>query len=302
MYGVREHQIFQQPLKVNLGKTIHKAVPEGWQGYIKETKVEVVPLVNNTSKDYPTGWITYSDDFIECPDVEMFAGGYNVKHPKAAAWWRQGNLLHFGFEQSPAELNETGQAMLLNSIAYIVQFTEDIPIANTPSVFTGPYPRSRASVSNVIHNASRKLDDLDYYAAPSVMTALKGKDRPACKAWFAENGRFLHPGVEGKLAVDEEVKAFGVPCDTAAFFDKAIAALGESGETRARARRLLVRYVPDGPSGGVAKAWEAWWRENRSYVFFSQAGEYRWYLDSLAKKRGVPTAELTGPKRADRKL
>lgn len=301
MYGVREHQIFQKPNRINLGKTIRKSVPEGWQAYIKDPKVEVVPLVNHLTKDYSTGWITYSDDFIECPDVEVFAGGYNDKHPKAAAWWRQGNLLHFGFEQSPAELNETGQAMLLNSIAYIVQFTEDLPIANTPSAFTGPYPRSRTSVSNVIHNASRKLDDLEYYVAPTVLAALKGKDRPACKAWFEQNGRFLHPAVEGKLAVDEEAKAFGVPYDSAEFFDKAIAALGESGDSRARARRLLVRYAPDGPSGGAAKDWEAWWQANRPYVFFNQAGEYRWYLDSLAKKRGIPTRELTGPKRADQK-
>jgi hypothetical protein len=133
------------------------------------------------------------------------------------------------------------------------------------------------------------------------MTALKGKDRPACKAWFEQNGKFLRPAAEGQLAVDEEAKAFGVPYDGAEFFGKAIAALGESGETRARARRLLVRYAPDGPAGGSAKDWEAWWRENRPYVFFSQAGEYRWYLDPLAKKRGIPSFELTGPKRADRK-
>jgi len=198
----------------------------------------------------------------------VFAGGYNVKHPKAAAWWRQGNLLHFGFEQSPAELNEAGQGMLLNSIAYIVQFTEDLPIANTPSGFAGPYPRSRTSVSNVINNASRKLDDLQYYAAPSVMSALKGKDRPACKEWFEQNGKFLRPGAEGTLVVDEEAKAFGVSYDSPVFFDKAIAALNESGDNKARARRLLVRYAPDGPRSGSAKDWEAWWKEKPPLSLF----------------------------------
>ena len=33
--------------------------------------------------------------------------------------WRQGNLLHFGFEQSPAELNQNGRALLVNAIVYI---------------------------------------------------------------------------------------------------------------------------------------------------------------------------------------
>jgi hypothetical protein len=32
------------------------------------------------------------------------------------------------------------------------------------------------------------------------------------------------------------------------------------------------------------------------------SGDYRWYIDPLAKKRGVPTAELRGPKRGDATL
>ena len=53
-------------------------------------------------------------------------------------------LLHFGFEQSPAEMNEAGQRLLLNSIAYISRFTEDRPIAVTPSVFAGSVAFPRA--------------------------------------------------------------------------------------------------------------------------------------------------------------
>ena len=46
------------------------------------------------------------------PEVEILCGGINDKTARAAGLWRQGNLLHFGFEQSPAELNETGRVML----------------------------------------------------------------------------------------------------------------------------------------------------------------------------------------------
>jgi len=67
VYGVREHQIFQKPIRINLGKTIRKPVPEGWQPYMTGKQVEVFPLVNNTTKDYPTGWITYSDDLPSAP-------------------------------------------------------------------------------------------------------------------------------------------------------------------------------------------------------------------------------------------
>jgi hypothetical protein len=34
--------------------------------------------------------------------------------------------------------------------------------------------------------------------------------------------------------------------------------------------------------------------------FLSDSGGYRWYIDPLAKKRGVKSSELRGPLRADR--
>jgi len=57
-------------------------------------------------------------------------GGKNSKVPEYAAIWRQGHLLHFGFHQTPAELNTNGQSMLINSILYIARFTEDRPREN----------------------------------------------------------------------------------------------------------------------------------------------------------------------------
>jgi hypothetical protein len=59
------------------------------------------------------------------------------------------------------------------------------------------------------------------------------------------------------------------------------------------------RYVPTGPKLGNADIWVNWWHENQPYVFASDAGEYRWYIDPLAKKRGVPTVEMRGSRRAD---
>lgn len=265
--------------------------------------MDVLPLVSDLSKDErksggQTGWITYSDDFNDFPEVEYFCGGINVKHPTAAGLWRQGNLLHFAFEQSPAELNQTGQALLLNAIAYISRFTEDRPIAKTPSVFAGPYPRARAKVASTITNETIDLGYLQYYLAPSTFAAVKKMDRAACRAWLAGDGRFLYPNKDGLLAVDEQLKRLGTAYDCPEFFAKATAALQRSGEAATQARRLLARFAPEGPGDGSAEAWASWWKENRAYLFFSDGGGYRWYIDPLAKKRGVPTAELRGPARA----
>jgi hypothetical protein len=85
------------------------------------------------------------------------------------------------------------------------------------------------------------------------------------------------------------------------FFDRAIAELSRPGMEAERARRMLQRYAPEGPGRtSTAQAWADWWRANADYLFFGEAGGYRWYLDPLAKTRGVPTARLRGPARASR--
>ena len=82
------------------------------------------------------------------------------------------------------------------------------------------------------------------------------------------------------------------------FFDKSIAALRGGTEQGARAITLLTRYAPADVTAQTGAAWEAWLRENRPYLFFSDAGDYRWYVDPLAKKRGIPSKQLRGPARA----
>ena len=102
------------------------------------------------------------------------------------------------------------------------------------------------------------------------------------------------------MEIDEDLVALGAAFDEPEFMDKAIADLSSSDDARAaRAQRVLKRYVPCGPDSTDAKVWTAWWKEHHDFAFASDAGNYRWYIDPLAKKRGVPTAELRGPKRAD---
>jgi hypothetical protein len=109
---------------------------------------------------------------------------------------------------------------------------------------------------------------------------------------------YLHADGDGKLTIDAEAEAFGVSAANLEFFEKAISALNEPGRAAA-AQRLLSRYAPDLPGTSVsADQWRSWLRENKQYLFFSDTGGYRWYVDPLAKKGAVPTARLRGPTRA----
>jgi hypothetical protein len=254
------------------------------------------PVVRDTDKRWRDGWCTYPDSFEENPDIEIMCGGDNEKTARAVAIWRQGNLLHFGFEQSPAEMNETGQRLLLNSIAYISRFTEDRPIAVTPSVFSGAVGYPRTYLDRRL-GKDGTANDVDWLLSASSFQKLKGRTSDEVRKWHSENRPYLHPGADLKLEIDEDAKALAAPIDKLAFYEKSIAALRAAGANSARATRLLARYAPVDAKNVTADDWQKWLTENRNYLFFSDQGDYRWYIDPLAKKRGVPSAELRGPRR-----
>ena len=300
---LRDHPIFQSPLPIDIHATTDVPMPEAFATELKSATLPVLPLVDGIRQyhtvinDYARGWTTYYYEFADLPEVEVFCGGINEKTPRAAAFWRQGNLLHFGFEQSPAQLNDPGRAMLVNAIVYISRFTQDRPIDITPSVF-GP-----EKIATTRERALRLFftypQEVPGWFSAAALAGLDRQDAPAAQAWLAAARPWLHPNSENLLEIDPEARALGTPCDAPEFLPKTIAALrGEA--TRARAETLLARYVyqPLGATAG-ADAWEKWWRENSPYVFYSEAGGYRWYIDPLAKQRGIPTKDLRGPARAD---
>jgi hypothetical protein len=135
----------------------------------------------------------------------------------------------------------------------------------------------------------------------ATLASFNWRDPVEGKAWIETNGMWLHPGPGNFLEMDAEAKALGAPFDAPDFLPKTIAAMRDE-KTKASASLLLSRYAPEGPGAtATAEAWDAWWRENSPYLFYSELGCYRWYIDPLAKSRGIPTASLRGPARADKR-
>jgi hypothetical protein len=298
-YDLRPHEIFDRPYKIDRAKAVIIPTPPDFQQEIKAAQIQVLPLVQDYKREWPAGWCSYSYDFPRNPDVEFFCGGVNHKTPTAAGFWRQGNLLHFGFEQSPAEMNESGQHLLLNAIAYISRFSEDRPIAVTPSVFAGPVARSRASIARNCRNPEFQVEWFKEDFQPELWARLEPMGRQKMAEWADQNSKYLHPNWNQQLESDQDLIALGIAFDQPEFFTRTIADLRAGGTTAERAQRLLRRYVPCGPNSSSAEDWAGWWKTSQSYLFASDSGDYCWYVDPLAKKRGVPSADLRGPKRAD---
>jgi hypothetical protein len=196
-------------------------------------------------------------------------------------------------------MNETGQKLLLNAIAYISRFTQDRPIAVTPSVFAGPVARSRGSVVRALKNQEYPLQWLKEDFAAELWNRISPMSRDQMLEWARQNSGFLRPDATQKLELDPDLEALGMPFDKPEFFEKAIAGLRAGGKDAERANRLLQRYVSGGPRETGADQWNAWWNENKTYLFASDAGDYGWYIDPLAKQRGTPTSQLRGISRAD---
>src|SRR5688572_32455097 len=109
-------------------------VPEAWRDELKDQEtVDLIPLVDGDAGCGP-GWCTYTWGF-DAPDVEVFCGGQNHKTVDAVAVWRQGFLVHFGFEQSASQLNDAGKALLVNTIAYAARCGGDRPVTRVVSPF-----------------------------------------------------------------------------------------------------------------------------------------------------------------------
>ncbi|MCI0541082.1 MAG: hypothetical protein L0Z50_38255 [Verrucomicrobiales bacterium] len=277
-----------------------RATPEAFRTLVKSATVPMLPLVDDHSRQWAPGWTTYTDHFENNPDIEVFCGGENEKYATAAAVWRQGNLLHFGFEQTPTELNENGRRLLLNAIAYISRFTEDKPLAVTPSVFAGPAALPRTYIDRRILGKS-DLKELEWMLVPELYARISGMRREEMRSWHKENRSYLHPSntAEKRLEIDQAALALKAHIDELVFFRQCIDNL--AGEKADTARKLLKRYAPAGTENLQSRSdWQSWFAENEAYLFFSDQADYRWYIDALAKKRNIPSAQLRGPARASR--
>lgn len=298
-YGLREHEIFEKPFPLDRSLIEERPTPSGFSAHIHSPTTPLLPLVRDASRSWKAGWCTYNDGFDANPDIEVYCGGENDKTPTtAAAVWRQGNLLHFGFEQSPAEMNESGQRLLLNPIAYISRFAEDRPIAVTPSVFAGPVALPRTYLDRRLRNNGNR-NETSWMVTPELFREIAEMDASKLESWYETVRPYLHPGggPDPKLEIDAEARALSAPIDQPLFFERCLAVLDSPDASKARS--LLARYAPSGTEKHASPSeWESWFAENRDYLFFSDQGDYRWYIDPLAKKRGIPSASLRGPARA----
>lgn len=108
-----------------------------------------------------------------------------------------------------------------------------------------------------------------------------GTDIEAYKKFLGDNIEFLSyqkgKGYYG-LIVDEDLKALGISNRKPELFDVCINLL-KKGRQTTLAKRVLKRYTTE--RFDSAKAWSKWYKTNKNKLFFTEAGGYKWLVNTL---------------------
>jgi hypothetical protein len=270
---LRDRPIFAFPISIDRSGMIRKPWPGDWNEPHDGREIEVLSLIMPGRTPSMPGWCTYTREMSEAPEIEVFCGGINSK-----------------------------TSTLVNAIAYIARFADDRPILQTPSPFAGREFITRSRMERII--TSQDTGWWDYLGNgfdKATLDAANVKDLKSFAKWYPTVRDHLCPDPQGLMSVDPDARAEGLDPSRREFFDRAVAGMSRGSEAADRYRRMLVRYAPEGP-GRTARpqAWADWWKTNSNYLFFADVGGYRWYVDPLARSRGVPSAKLRGQARASR--
>ena len=104
-------------------------------------------------------------------------------------------------------------------------------------------------------------------------------DDPAkISAWLRANRPFFRVAGPARLEVDEELKVIGIASDDIALLDRLVVKLS-AGDHDGLAKKLLERYTTE--SYPSARRWAKWLETNRSRLFFTEAGGYKWLVNSM---------------------
>jgi hypothetical protein len=305
-YGWRDHALFHDVIDPSSSNLRWMLPPNYFKDCPREIPLSFLPLalempgerMRRTSK---MGWCTEESDLDQHPEVEYLCGGLNHKSARAAALWRQGNLLHFGFDVPLSQLNDPGRRLLRNAMRYIARFTQDRPIARTPSVFAGPIARPRRTVETWLADDRYQEAWAILQFENQIQEILNRMGSRQDRAqWCREHAQYFYPSQDHRLGIDQVLHNLGIPFDCPEFFDAALDHLNSpAAQVVERGHRLLARYAPCGPVETAShQAWSQWYQDNSPYLFATDTGNYRWYIDPLAKTRQIPSRELRGSARA----
>ncbi|HEX2010377.1 MAG TPA: hypothetical protein VJN44_05495 [Roseateles sp.] len=219
------------------------------------------------------GQVTVGFDFLDSPDCEILAGGFNEKTSAHFAIARQSRFLHWGFAGSPEQYTDQGRALLVNCLRYLVRFAAD------------PLREGRTSDPRSILQLMLSMEGWRGVGLPAEMRVPMMQrflqslfampvppaafgERPERLAWFEANRPFLHNDGQGWL-IDVDAQALGLAIDDPALLEACLNAPADR-----RSQQLWLRYT--GRQLDDPQRERAWLDRHREPLYFTEWGGYRW--------------------------
>jgi len=284
-----KHTIFNSPLKVEV-KTKEITTPAKYdyrefkKKFKGKKKIEVIE-VHKTSppskkKGISWGYAIYDDGGLaDSPESELICGGVTGKGPAYYSILRHGRYLLWGFSCTPEDFTDQGKNLFINSINYIAKFKDDYHIVEKLT-------DSRKRVMNTIE-LTRINEAFMWMLKRDLEEEVLNEteqDLDKLEEWYDENEPYLHKS-DKKLVIDETAKKEKTPNNMI----ESIAIWIEMLDTKKdkAAKRLLAEYVSKKEM--TLKEWKSWYEENKNYLFFSDSGDFKFFIDERAKKAKTPT-------------
>ena len=284
-HGMRlDHPIFRGPIETTL-EYATMDTPDGYRAHPagKDLPEKMKTWQVQTGKFPDTldvGLVSDPYGFEDSPDAEWISSGENTKGPRSVAIGRHGNFFLWGFSGDPTQMTEGARQVFLNAIHYMRSFDGLRPLVEKKS-------RSRdwamVYVQYVRKYAGEKgRSDWLRGLFPEAVAGETGMDADKIEAYYKENLEYLVPDGRG-FEADKQLKKLGVSNRDPAFFDKLLDRLTKDEEDE-DAQLLWDRYLP--ADFETVDDIRAWVKENREFLFFSDVGGYRWFVDEHAKTGG----------------
>jgi len=122
-----------------------------------------------------------------------------------------------------------------------------------------------------------------------------GTDTKKYIQYYHDNYEYFYPTGFQSVGLDEDAQKLGISNRSTEMLEKCIGML-EKDENDALAHRLLERYTPE--KFATAKEWKAWYDKNKSKLFYTESGGFKFMVDTYGKPTPAsnPSASTIAPK------
>jgi len=275
------HTIFNEPLAA--GVTFDKSDP--WELEADPRGLWTVQT-GAMGKENDYGVVSDGYGFEDSPDCERISSGQNSKGPYAVAIGRQANMMQWGFYCAPDRMTESAQRAFLNAIVYMKQFDGRRPLVKKAARSRDWYVQYVQMVRDLDTKYKRAGDRFKNYIKqrfPADVIAEHGLDAGALESWRLANIEYMI-SERREFRVDEDLQTLKLSNRKPEFLDWIVERLTKD-KSDALAKELAARYL-----GEYAERAVPFIRTNRKWLFFSDTGGFRWFVDENAKARADAVA------------